>query len=35
MEKIDDNNGYIVYDGNPDGLRKERDIVEKYLGVKP
>ena len=28
------NNGHIVYHGAPDGLRKERDIVEKYLGVK-
>ena len=28
------NNGHIVYDGTPDALRKERDIVEKYLGVK-
>ena len=28
------NNGHVVYDGTPDGLRKERDIVEKYLGVK-
>ncbi len=28
------NNGHVVYDGTPDGLRKERDVVEKYLGVK-
>jgi branched-chain amino acid transport system ATP-binding protein len=28
------NNGHIVYDGTPAHLREERDIVEKYLGVK-
>ena len=28
------NNGHVVYDGDPAGLRKEREIVEKYLGVK-
>jgi branched-chain amino acid transport system ATP-binding protein len=28
------NNGHIVYDGAPDELRRERDIVAKYLGVK-
>jgi branched-chain amino acid transport system ATP-binding protein len=28
------NNGHIVYEGTPDQLRRERDVVEKYLGVK-
>ncbi|VTU17489.1 LIV-I protein F [Variovorax sp. SRS16] len=28
------NNGHIVYDGTPEHLRTERDLVEKYLGVK-
>ena len=28
------NHGRIVYDGDPAGLRNERDIVEKFLGVK-
>jgi len=28
------NNGHIVYDGTPERLRTERELVEKYLGVK-
>jgi branched-chain amino acid transport system ATP-binding protein len=28
------NNGHIVYDGTPEQLRTERELVEKYLGVK-
>jgi branched-chain amino acid transport system ATP-binding protein len=28
------NNGHVVYEGTPAQLRGERDVVEKYLGVK-